>query len=141
MTNLMISLPRIDEEWVEENISQLVYDGIEILHMTRPEDIALSIGCTEFGEVFNDLEDHTYNNFYEGYPNEYEKAEEQSTECARYLFDEYGVWDRQVCTMEDITNYNTALKELIFQIAENFGHAWVQYLSLPYDEDNAEVVA
>lgn len=140
MTDLIINLPRIDEEWIEENLYVLITDGIELLHMTRPDCIALSIGCTEFGAVFNDLEDYSYNNFYEGYPSEYEKAEKNSAQCARYLFEDHGIWDKEIVTKEDIDNYNEALVELVHQIAENFAHGWVQYLGLPYD-DGMEAIA
>ena len=138
MTDLMINLPEINEEWLEHNIDDLIHDGIELLHITKPDCIAASIGCTEFGEVFNDLEDHTYDNFYRGYPNEYSDAEKQSEECARYLFNDYKLWNKPVVTAADIENYNEVLKELVFQIAENFAHAWCKYLGLPYDEGEYE---
>ena len=133
MTNLIIHLPEINEDWIEDNLDHLICEGIELLHMTQPTCIAMSIECTEFGEVFNDLESHTYNNFYEGYPSEYDKAVKDSAQCAKYLFSEYGLWDRRVSTIEDIGKYNDVLSELVFQIAENFAHAWCEYLGLPYD--------
>lgn len=142
MSSLQIILPEINEEWMEENLYQLISEGIELLHLTRPDCIAMSIECTEFGEVFNDLVDETYTSFYECYPPEYQEFEKQSDQCARYLFSDYNLWNKQIVTKEDIDDYNEVLHELVFQISENAAIAWCKFLGLPFDNAiQAEVVA
>ena len=133
MSELQIILPRIDEAWMEENLYQLISEGIELLHLTRPDCIAMSIECTEFGEVFNDLDDYSYNNYYEGYPPEYQKAEKESDQCIRYLFQDYNLWNKDIVTKEDIDDYNEVLREAVFQISERFAIGWCEFLGLPFD--------
>ena len=135
MTDLIITVPHVNEQWIENNISELMNDGCELLHATEPTSIAFSVGSTEFGEVFDDLEDDSYDSFYANVDDHFNTAVIQSKDCARLLFQDYDLWNRTLVTMADIHAYNEVLKELVFQISENVAHQWISFLALDYDED------
>lgn len=134
MSDLYINLPTINEEWVEKNLSELLSDGTDFLHNRYPQDMEFSIGVLGFAEAFENISDRDHENFYFR-SNEHEiEAEEQAEKHIKELFETYGLWDKRICTIEEVYKYNEALKEIIFYIADDYARGWAKYLGLLHED-------
>lgn len=130
MTDLMIHLPTINEEWVKQHTYQLLADGIEFLERSDPKSMELSIGCLGFENAWNEITIGMHDNFYRKYNRYVSEAEKVSIDHIKLIFIGHGLWDRTVVTKEDVDNFNEALKEIVFQIADNYARAWAKELGL-----------
>ena len=135
MTDLMIHLPTINEDWVEQNIYQLLGESIEFLEMSDPKSMEFSIGCLGFKDAWNEITVEMHSNFYNKYNKHVSEAEKVSEDHVKLIFIGHGLWDRTVVTKEDVDNYNEALKEIVFQIADNYARAWANELGLTFAGD------
>ena len=135
MSDLFINLPVLNEEWIDKHTTELMTDGTDILEMTRADCIAGSVGCTDFTEAFNNRTDSQMEHFYSGL-NEYERViSDKVPDRIRDILKGYEIWEKSICTTSDIEKYNECIREIIFQIAEDYAHAWVKYLELEYDDE------
>ena len=130
MTDLIIHLPTINENWVEQHTYQLLADGIEFLERSDPKSMELSIGCLGFEDAWNEITIGMHDNFYRKYNRHVSEAEKVSEDHVKLIFIGHNLWDRTVVTKEDVDNFNEALKEIVFQIADNYARAWAKELGL-----------
>lgn len=133
MTDLMIHLPTINEDWVENHMSELLTDATDFFESVEPQSFEFSIGCLGYAQSFRNMNARKRERFFMS-DQEYE-AEKESEQHVKSIFESYKLWDTVVATKEDIDTYNEALKEIVFQIADNYARAWAKYMNLSTWED------
>ena len=133
--SLYIRLPLIDEDWMEHNLTEILTSGTDILHSTEPKAMAFNLNCSAFEEAFKNLQPDDFEYFY-SFSNQAEKAEEETVQCLKILFEDYNLWGQLIDTVEKIGQYNECIAEIGFMCAERYGEAWIDFLDLTYD-DNA----
>ena len=133
MTDLMIHLPTIDEDWIESHMGELLTDATDFFDTVEPQSLEFSIGALGFADAFRNMSWQKRERFF---MSDYElQAEQDSQRHVENIFKSYGLWEKKVCTVEDIDTYNEALKEIIFQICDNIALAYAKYLQLSTYED------
>ena len=130
MTDLMIHLPTINEDWVKEHMYRLLGESIEFMESIDPRSLEFSIGCLGFEDAWYEITTEMRDKFYFKYNKHVSEAEKVSEDHVKLIFMGHGLWDRTVVTKEDVDNYNEALKEIVFQIADNYARAWANELGL-----------
>ena len=130
MTDLLIHLPTINEDWIKQHMYQLLGDGMDFMECTDPKSMELSIGCLGFEDAYHEITTEMRDKFYFKYNKHVSEAEKVSEDQVKLIFMGHGLWDRTVVTKEDVDNFNEALKEIVFQIADNYARAWAKELGL-----------
>lgn len=133
MSDLYINLPTINEKWVEKHLTELLTDGTNFLHDRYPQDMEYSIGVLGFAEAFENITDRQREDFYLRSDQEME-ATKEAEKHIKELFKVYGLWDKKVCTIEQVYKYNEALKEIIFYIADDYARGWAKYLGVLHED-------
>ena len=128
MTDLKIKLPTLNEEWIEENLGELLTDAIDFFESSEPQSFEYSIGALGFAQKLRTLSQQKREKFF---LSDHElEAEEQSAKDVRTIFKTYNLWGKIICTIDDIQTYNQALEEIIFQIADNYARAWAKHMGV-----------
>ena len=65
MTDLIIELPKINNEWIEENFSELLADGWEFFRSIEPKSLEFSIGSLGYAKAYESMTDWQHNNFHQ----------------------------------------------------------------------------
>ena len=128
MTDLMINLPTINSEWVEKHFSELLSDGTEFFYSVDPISMEFSVGCLGYAEEFKKLSDLEHEKFH--LSDEVYDAEHDSKDHIESIFKDHRLWNKMIVTKNEIESYNDALREIIFQIADNYANAMARYMGL-----------
>ena len=134
MTDLMINLPTINSEWVETHFTELLTDATELFHSIDPKSLEFSVGCLGYAEAWKNLSRAKQEKFY--LSAEMYDAEHDSKDHIESILKDHRIWDKVIVTKNEIDTYNEALREIIFQIADNYANAFARYMKLPTYEDN-----
>ena len=133
MTDLIIRLPLIDESWIEDHFSELLTDATDFFETVEPQSFEFSIGSLGYAQSFRNMSAKKREKFF--FSDHELEAEQKSERDVRTIFKTYNLWGKQILTIDDIQTYNEALKEIIFQLADNYARAWARYMNLKTWED------
>ena len=127
-SDLMITLPYIDENWIEAKFGELLTEATDFFDTVEPQSLEFSIGALGYAQAFQSMSWQKRERFF---LSEFElDAERDSRSHIENIFKSYGLWEKLICTVEDIQTYNEAIKEIIFQICDNIALAYARYLKL-----------
>ena len=135
--SIYVSLPTLNEDWIDDNLSELLSMGTDILHSTEPASLAFNMNCAEIEEAFKTIENDDCEYFY-GFSPDAEKAEAEAVRYIKYFFEEQGLWGGTVDTAEKIERYNECISEIQFTISELYAAGWISFLGLKYDYETEE---
>ena len=133
MTELTITLPQLDANWIESHLTELLTDGTEFFHCLDPKSVELGVGSLGYAEKYNELSDQQRERFYLS-NHEYEVTREIRRHIQNILKD-YGLWGKKVQSLEQIEDYNQAVRDIVFMISDRYGIAWARYMGLVTYED------
>ena len=128
MTDLIINLPTINSDWIETHFSELLSDATEFFYNVDPISMEFSVGCLGYAEAFKKLSDREHEKFH--LSDEMYNAEHDSKDHIKSILKDHRLWNKMVVTKNEIETYNDALREIIFQIADNYAHAMARYMGL-----------
>ena len=132
-SDLMITLPTLNEDWIEDNLGCLLTEATDFFDTVEPQSLEFSVGALGYAQAFQSMSWQKREKFF---MSDHEiNAEKDSRRHIESIFKSYGIWEKQVLTIEDIQTYNEAIKEIIFQIVDNYALAWAKFMNLSTYED------
>ena len=132
MICLPVILPTINDDWIKQNIDQLLDDSIKHLKSFELKIIGSSLSCLDFEESFKNATDKQLNNFCDKYA---DQVKEKSKELIKSIFIKWEVWDLKLSTEWDIDGYDLALKDIIYEIADIYAITWAEDQELARNEE------
>ena len=137
MSSLVIQRPVLNEEWIEDNLTELeewVYNHFE---MSPLDDWAAWLDSDDFTEKYetrtNSQADEWYHRYYFDYV--YYKIPQYVKNC----FIEADIYEKRIDNDDLIDEYNAALLNAVDQLGFNYALAWAVYLKCAVGNDGGVV--
>ena len=133
MSDLMITLPTIDETWIESNFFELLSDGTDFFETVQPSSLEFSVGALGYADAYDNMSYQDRERFYLS-----EEESEVTRRCRKYVesyLKDWGLWGKSIITKQEIDNYNECIREIIFMIADQYALGFAKFLGLRTYED------
>ena len=137
MSSLIIQRPTLNEEWIEDHLSDLEEWVSDRFMMSPVDDWAACLDSDDFAEKYESRTSFQAEDWYHRCYFDY--VYYKIAEYVKYNFIESGIYEKRIDTDDLIDEYEMALGNAVDQLGFNYALAWAVYLKCAVGNDGGVI--